>query len=124
MSLVDVRDIAEAGCALLVRGGFDDEVVAIVGPEVHTGETVAQVWSEALSRPVAYLGDDPEDYERNHRFNPPYLRFAYGLMFDFYQRYGLVATDEELERQAPLLAGPPRTLSAFAAETAAELATA
>jgi hypothetical protein len=84
---------------------------------VHTGDSVAATWSAALGRKVAYVGDDLDLYEQNHRFNAAYLRFDYGLFFEFYQRHGLVATPEELDRQRALLGRPARRLEDFAAET-------
>jgi uncharacterized protein YbjT (DUF2867 family) len=120
LSRVDVRDIAEAAAIALVDGGHGGEIYDLVGPEVVTGESTAAAWGEALGRPVIYGGDDLEAWEAQAlQMLPPFMAYDFRLMYAHFQRTGLVASDEAIERLTRLLGHPPRAFADFARETAA-----
>jgi uncharacterized protein YbjT (DUF2867 family) len=120
LSRVDVRDIAEAGAIALTTDGHSGETYDLVGPDVVTGESTAATWSEALGREVRYGGDDLDAWEeQNLRYLPPALAYDFRMMYDFFQREGLKASDEALARIERVLGKPPRSFADFARETAA-----
>ena len=119
LSRVDVRDIAEAAAIALVEGGHGGEIYDLVGPEAVTGESTAAVWSEVLGRPVVYGGDDLDAWEAQAlQMLPPFMAYDFRLMYGHFQRHGLVASPEAIDRLTRLLGHPPRAFADFARETA------
>lgn len=119
LSRVDVRDIAEAAAIALTSDRYDGRTVNLVGPEVHTGASTAEVWGNVLGRRITYAGDDLDAWEKQSlAFLPAFLAFDLRLMYAFFQERGLRATAEDLERLTALLGHPPRRFEEFAAETA------
>jgi uncharacterized protein YbjT (DUF2867 family) len=120
LSRVDVRDIAEAAAAALTASGHEGQTYNLVGPEVHTGKTTAEVWSRALGKPIAYGGNDLEAWEKQSLPHmPPWAVFDFRLMYAFFQERGLRGTPADVERQTKLIGHAPRRFEDFAAETAA-----
>ncbi len=120
LSRVDVRDIGEAAAIALTEDGHDGETYNLVGPDVHTGESTAAVWSQALGRKVAYAGNDLDAWEAQAlQYLPAALVFDFRHMYDFFQRNGLQATDDDVARLTRLLGHGPRSFEEFARETAA-----
>jgi uncharacterized protein YbjT (DUF2867 family) len=65
VSTVDVRDIADVAVLEILRRTaakepLDREVYDLVGPDVLTGPSLAELWSEVLKRPIRYGGDELE----------------------------------------------------------------
>ena len=119
LSRVDVRDIAEAAAIALTSGGNDGRTVNLVGPEIHTGKSTAEIWGNVLGRRITYAGDDLDAWEKQSlAFLPAFLVFDFRLMYAFFQERGLKATAEDVERLTALLGHPPRRFDEFAAETA------
>jgi hypothetical protein len=52
------------------------------------------------------------------QFLPPWLAFDLRLMYEHFQREGLAATRDEVDRLARLLGHAPRSFESFARETA------
>lgn len=120
LSRVDVRDIAEAAAIALTTDGHEGETYNLIGPDIHTGQTTADVWSQELGKPIAYGGDDLETWEQQSlQYMPGWMAFDLKLMYEFFQKEGLKATAEDIERQTKLLGHAPRGFEAFARETAA-----
>lgn len=120
LSRVDVRDIAEAAAIALTTDGHEGETYNLIGPDIHTGQTTADVWSQELGKPIAYGGDDLEAWEQQSlQYMPGWMVFDLKLMYEFFQKEGLKATAEDIERQTKLLGHAPRGFEAFARETAA-----
>lgn len=120
LSRVDVRDIAEAAAVTLTSSGHEGETYDVVGPDLHTGESTAQVWSRVLGKPIAYGGNDLDAWERQAvQMLPDWAAFDFREMYAFFQEQGLKATPEALARQTRLLGHAPRAFEAYAAETAA-----
>ena len=119
-SRVDVRDIAEAAAIALTTDGHEGQTYDLVGPDAHTGESTAAVWSKALGKTVKYGGDDLDAWEKaSLAYLPDWMVFDFRLMYDHFQRHGLKASSEAIARQTKLLGHPPRSFEAFANETAA-----
>ena len=119
LSRVDVRDIAEAAAIALTSDGNDGRTINLVGPEVHTGASTAEIWGNVLGRRITYAGNDLDAWEKQSlAYLPPFLVFDLRLMYAFFQEHGLKATAEDVERQTGLLGHAPRRFEAFAAETA------
>lgn len=118
-SRVDTRDIAEA--AALLSSEHEGQTYELVGPEVLTGDAVAQIWRRALGRDVRYVGNNLDEWQRQMlQFLPDWLVFDLRLMFEHFQRHGLKGSPEAVARLTRVLGHPPRSFEAFANETAAE----
>lgn len=63
LNRVDVRDVGEAAARVLLDPAFPAGSYPVVGPRSLTGPECARVWSEALGRPVRYVGDDDAQVE-------------------------------------------------------------
>lgn len=118
LSRVDVRDIGEAAAVAMADrklGTFN-----LVGPDAVTGVSTAETWSQALGRSVAYGGDDLDAWEEQQlQYLPPWMVFDFRLMYEYFQKHGLKATDEDLEKLQALLGREPIAFEQFAQETAA-----
>lgn len=128
VSMVDIRDIAAAAAAELLRreraptplphGAYD-----LVGPDSLTGEAVAAIWSQALGRPVRYGGDDLVAMEQRMKaMLPGWHALDLHLMFQRYQNDGAAADPAGLERLTALLGHAPRSYRDFARDAAAQWA--
>lgn len=128
ISMVDIRDIGEAAALELLRRERAKDpqprvAYELVGPEVISAESVAAIWSEALSRPIRYAGDDLDALEQRLKtFIPAWHAYDLRLMFHRYQTDGAVAQASELDRLQTLLGRPPRSYRAFAKEMSAQWA--
>jgi len=119
LSRVDVRDIAEAAAIALTSGENDGRTVNLVGPEIHTGSSTAEIWGNVLGRRITYAGDDLDAWEKQSLlYLPAFLVFDFRLMYAFFQERGLKATAEDIDRMTALLGHAPRRFDDFAAETA------
>jgi uncharacterized protein YbjT (DUF2867 family) len=119
-SRVDVRDIAEAAAIAFTEPGHEGQSYDLVGPDLHTGETTAQVWSRVLGKEIRYGGDDLEAWEKQFlQYMPEFMVFDFRQMYDFFQKQGFRGSPEMIARQTTLLGHAPRSFEAFAEETAA-----
>ena len=120
LSRVDVRDIAEAAAITLTEAGHDGECYDIVGPDVLTATRTAEIWSRVLGRKVAYGGNDLDAWEKQSlAYMPEVTVFDFREMFHYFQKFGLRASNEAIERQTKLLGHAPRAYEPFVRETAA-----
>ncbi len=118
-SRVDVRDIAEAAAVALTTGEHDGQTYNLVGPDVHTGQSTAEVWSQALGRSIEYGGNDLDAWEQQSlEFLPAWMVFDFRLIYAYFQENGLKATSDDIERQTELTGHAPRSFEDFARETA------
>lgn len=119
-SRVDVRDIAEAAAIAFTEPGHEGQTYDLVGPDLHTGETTAQVWSRVLGKEIRYGGDDLEAWEKQFlQYMPEFMVFDFRQMYDFFQKQGFRGTPDTIAHQTKLLGHAPRSFEAFAEETAA-----
>ena len=124
ISMVDVRDIADAAVIELLRreradGPLPRQTVELSGPDVLTGAMLAEIWSGVLGRDVRYGGGDLDAFENQMRVHAPSWK-AYDLrqMFRRYQEDGAAASSADVERLTALLGRAPRSYRDFAVETA------
>ncbi len=119
VSRVDVRDIAEAAAVALTTGEHDGQTYNLVGPDAHTGQSTAEVWSQALGRSIEYGGNDLDVWEQQSlEFLPAWMVFDFRLMYAHFQENGLKAMSDDIERQTELTGHAPRSFEDFARETA------
>ncbi len=119
VSRVDVRDIAELAAIALTQGGHEGKTYEVVGPRPLTGAQVAELWSQALGRKVAYAGNDLEAWEKQSlQYLPPWMVYDFKLMYAHFQAKGLVGSAAELAEVTRVLGHPPRDFESFVAETA------
>jgi uncharacterized protein YbjT (DUF2867 family) len=120
MSRVDVRDIAATARAAFMDGGIEGETIHVAGPEALTGERTAQIWSDALGRAVVYGGDDMDAWEEQAKgMLPDWMAFDFRLMYEYFQKAGLQATEAELDRLKEIIGREPRSYEDFVKETVA-----
>jgi len=121
LSRVDVRDIAEIAAKALLEDGHEGQTYDLVGPDVLSGPRVAEIWSQALGKPVRYGGNDLDRWEQQALQSlPDWMAFDFRLMYAFFQAQGFAGTPADVARLSALLGHPPRSFAAFAEETAAQ----
>ena len=124
VSMVDVRDIADAAVIELLRRDRATEALPpatyeLVGPNALTGRSLATIWSDALGREVRYAGNDLDAFEKAVKTKAPaWLAYDLRAMMRRYQADGAVATRDDLDRLTALLGRPPRSYRDFARDTA------
>ena len=119
LSRVDVRDIAEAAAIVFTTAGHEGMSYNLVGPEPMTGPGTAEIWSRVLGKPILYGGNDLDRWEEQQlQYLPAFLAFDLRLMYEYFQKNGLKATQEDIERQTKLLGHSPRAFEDFAREMA------
>lgn len=124
ISMIDIRDIAEIAVLHLLRrelasGPLPRETINLAGPEVLTGEAVADIWAKVLNRPVHYAGDDLDGFEQQLRtFTPSWMAYDMRLMLARFQQDGLAASPGDVDRLTALLGRSMRSYHDFALETA------
>jgi len=123
VSMVDVRDIADAAVIELLRRhraatALPRKTYELCGPDALTGPALAGIWADVLDREVRYAGNDLDVFEKNIKANAPAWK-AYDMraMMGRYQSDGAVATALDIARLTELLGKPPRTYRDFAQET-------
>lgn len=118
-SRVDIRDIAEAAVISLTTDKGSNITLNLVGPDVLTGESTAEIWSEALGKTISYGGDDLDAWEEQMlQYMPDWMVYDFRFMYQYFQEHGLIATDEDLERLTGFLGHPPISFNVFAKQTA------
>lgn len=121
LSRCDVRDIAGAALAAFEAPGRIKRL-RVCGPEILKGDSVASGWSKALGKPVRYGGHaDMREFEEQMVRAGFASHWALDLriMYESFQRHGLLATAEDVERLTAFLGRPPRSFAAYAREAAA-----
>ena len=119
VSRVDVRDIAEAAAIALTQPGHDGRTYDLVGPRPLKAAETAELWGKALGKPVAYLGDDLDKWEKaSAAYYVPAVLYDFKHMYAHFQQHGLAATPEEVATLTKLLGHAPRSFEAFVTETA------
>ena len=125
LAMIDVRDIAEIAALELLRREQAAEPLALnrinlVGPETLTGTDIAAIWSDVLSRPVNYGGDDTEGFEQNlKQFMPAWMAYDMRMMGERFLSDGMLPEGGDVEQLTTLLGRPLRSYRNFALQTAA-----
>jgi len=95
------------------------ETYEVVAEDVLTGETGAELWSEALGRPVIYVGDDLDQWIQSLRaFAPNWMAYDFKYMMKHFQEDGPVSTAAGLGRLRQRLGRSPRSYRDFVLECA------
>lgn len=124
VSMVDTGDIAEAAVRALLRREhaatpLPRELYELVGPDRLDGAALADIWSDALARPVRYAGDDLDAFEKQLKtVAPSWKAYELRLMMHRYQQDGAAGSAADIERLTTLLGRAPRSYRDFAKETA------
>ncbi|MDY0748191.1 NmrA family NAD(P)-binding protein [Paucibacter sp. R3-3] len=125
VSMVDVRDIADAAVIEMLRRDRASVALPRVsyelsGPDALTGMSLASIWARVLGREVRYAGGDLAAFEKAVGTRAPaWLAYDLRAMMHRYQTDGAVATPADIDRLTALLGRAPRTYLDFAQETAA-----
>jgi uncharacterized protein YbjT (DUF2867 family) len=121
ISMVDVRDIAQAAAISLTEEGHEGQTYDLVGPTVVSGVSNAALWSKLLGKAVTYAGHDMDAWEAMARGQmPAWLIFDLRAMFEEFYSEGFTATAVQIARLTKLLGHAPRSYEAFATEAASE----
>ena len=125
LAMIDVRDIAEIAALELLRREQAAEPLVLnrinlVGPQVLTGADIAAIWSDVLSKPINYGGDNTEGFEQNlKQFVPGWMAYDMRLMGERFMTDGMLPEGGDVERLTTLLGRPLRAYRDFALETVA-----
>jgi uncharacterized protein YbjT (DUF2867 family) len=118
VSVVDVRDIAEAAAIVLTSGEHNGKTYNLNGPEIVSGAKAASIWGEVLGKKIQYTGHNMDAFEVQMRKKAPsWSAFDIRMMFEGYLERGFVAEDGDLETLTKLLGHVPRRYEDFARET-------
>jgi uncharacterized protein YbjT (DUF2867 family) len=121
VSVVDVRDIAEAAAIVLTSGEHNGKTYNLNGPEVVSGAKAASIWGEVLGKEIRYTGHNMDAFEEQMRKNAPsWSAFDIRMMFEGYLERGFVAEDGDVEKLTKLLGHAPRRYEDFAKETSSQ----
>jgi NAD(P)H dehydrogenase (quinone) len=115
ISLVDLRDVAQAAALVLTEPGHSGATYALVGTAPLTQIEVADALSAALGRPVRAVAEPIEAWEARARAASmgDYQRDTLAAMFRSYATGGLIGNSNVL---GWLLGRRPTTLAEFAAD--------
>jgi uncharacterized protein YbjT (DUF2867 family) len=120
ISVVDIRDIAEATAIVLTSDEHDGKTYNLNGPQALSGPNAASIWSKLLGKEIRYAGHDMDAFEEQMRNSAPsWSAFDIRMMFQGYLERGFVAERGDVEKLTKLLGHAPRRYEDFAAETAA-----
>jgi uncharacterized protein YbjT (DUF2867 family) len=120
LNRVDVRDIADAVVATLTQTGHEFHCYPLIGEEVLSGQDVADIYTRTLGREIRYGGNDLAVWrEKATHTLPDWLVQDLKLMYEFFQRQGLRASEADFPLQAKVLGHPPRGYPTFVRETVA-----
>jgi len=124
LAMIDARDIGEIAAIELVRRERSSDPLPLtrlnlVGPDTLTGTDAAAVWSDVLSRPIAFQGNDTAAFEQNMRqFMPSWMAYDMRLMADRFVTDGMIPEAGDVERLTELLGRPLRTYRDHVAQIA------
>jgi len=88
VSVVDVRDIAEAAAIVLTSGEHDGKTYNLNGPEVISGAKAASIWGEVPGKEIRYTGHNVDGLRSRCARQPA---FDIRMMFEGYLERGFVA---------------------------------
>jgi len=117
LNRVDIRDVAEIAVKVLTQQGHEGKEYSVHGPDLLTGESVAAIFSKHLGREIRYGGDDLEAWAKQaQHMMPEWMVKDLRIMYDYFQKEGLIASAEDLAEQYKILGRPPRSFDDFVAE--------
>jgi uncharacterized protein YbjT (DUF2867 family) len=117
LNRVDIRDVAEAAVHALIEPGHDGKEYPLHGKDVLTGEGVAEIFSKHIGREIHYGGDDLEAWAKQaQHMMPEWMVRDLRIMYDYFQRHGLLATPQDFTEQFKVLGREPQRFDDFVAE--------
>jgi uncharacterized protein YbjT (DUF2867 family) len=125
VTMIDIRDIADAAVAELLRREraphpLPRTTIELVGPDTLTGAEVAAIWASALGKDVRYGGDDLASFESQAvAMMPGWMAHDFRLMLRAFHRFGLLPGKDSRAICEALIDHPLRSYRAFAQEAAA-----
>jgi len=125
VTMVDIRDIADAAVAELLRRErashpLPRTTIELVGPDTLTGAGIAAMWASVLGRDVRYGGDDLATVESHAaRMMPGWMAHDFRLMLRAFHRFGSIPGKDSRAIFEALIGHPLRSYRAFAQEAAA-----
>lgn len=121
LNRVDVRDLGEVAANVLLDPSFPSGSYPVVGPRSLTGPECARVWSEALGRPVRYVGDDDAALEATlTRHLTGHRRDDWLASMRALRRLEVKTAAEDLATTTRLLGRAPTDLTGYVARVVAE----
>jgi uncharacterized protein YbjT (DUF2867 family) len=124
VTMVDIRDIADAAVAELLRRErashpLPRTTIELVGPDTLTGTGIAAIWASVLGNDVRYGGDDLAIFESQAAaMMPGWMVHDFRLMLRAFHRFGLIPGKDSRPVFEALIGHPLRSYRAFAAEAA------
>jgi uncharacterized protein YbjT (DUF2867 family) len=125
VTMVDIRDIADAVVAELLRREraphpLPRTTIELVGPDTLTGTEIAAIWASVLGHDVRYGGDDLETFESQAAgMMPGWMAHDLRLMLRAFHSFGLIPGKDSRATFEALIGHPLRSYRAFAEEAAA-----
>jgi uncharacterized protein YbjT (DUF2867 family) len=125
VTMVDIRDIADAAVAELLRRERSPHplprtTIELVGPDTLTGAEIAAIWASVLGHGVRYGGDDLATFERQAAgMMPAWMAHDFRLMLRAFHRFGMIPGKDSRAIFEALIGHPLRSYRAFAQEAAA-----
>ena len=117
LSRVDTRDVAEAAVNALTQSGYENKTYTLAGPDVLTGPDCAKIYAEFLDRDVSYGGNDLDAWEASAlAMLPGWMAYDFRIMYDAFQKKGLIATSAQQQETRAILGKEPRSFRSFAKE--------
>jgi uncharacterized protein YbjT (DUF2867 family) len=119
LSLVDLRDVAEAAAIVLTERGHTGATYELTGTPPFTQTEVAEILGDALGRPVRAEAEPLAAWEARALAAglSDDQRAMLGTMFDYYARHGLTGNPNTLRW---LLGRDPTALAEFVRRTVRE----
>jgi uncharacterized protein YbjT (DUF2867 family) len=125
VAIVDIRDIADAVVAELLRREraphpLPRTTIELVGPDTLTGAEVAAIWASVLGHDVRYGGDALATFESQAAgMMPGWMAHDLRLMLRAFHRFGMIPGKDSHATFEALIGHPLRSYRAFAQEAAA-----
>jgi len=117
LNRVDIRDVAEAAVHALSEPGHDGKEYPLHGKDVLTGESVAGIFSKHIGREIRYGGNDLEAWAKQaQHMMPEWMVRDLRVMYDYFQRHGLLAAPQDFIEQFKVLGREPHRFDDFVAE--------
>jgi NAD(P)H dehydrogenase (quinone) len=112
ISVVDLRDVAEAAAAVLQDDLYLNAILECAGPQPLTQVEVADVIAEVTGSPIIAEKQDPRIWESKARQSgmSPYQVDTLLKMFNYYDKNGFVGNSHVLEN---VIQKRPQTLKEF-----------
>lgn len=118
LSRVDADDIALAMSNAATSDEFNGQEFPLVGSEVITADKTAELYTKYLEKPITYRGNNLDSWEQEMKqYMPDWLVEDWKIMYEFFQKEGLVANEADLTKQEFILGKKPISFESFVERT-------